>query len=250
MRTALRLPVAAAALALAACAGAPAQKPVNGDRFSVGEVVQSDANRVANLIMRDNQDSLARLLDKLYRRNPAEWKKSGATSREEAVRAVMAAIRDGRPLRGPGEARSVAALPQAFDTGFDGDRAGALIYGLGSMLTELYGGRQSLYLLNGIDAQRAANASFNVQVAVWMLSTRTGADGKLLLLSNEIGPGGSNLSFEREFGRIIGRLELLAELSDESTRRGFINYVQGLLGAPLLQFLPLDAASGALGAAK
>ena len=76
-----------------------------------------------------------------------------------------------------------------------------------------------------------------------MLSNRTGPDGKPLLLSNEIGVAGSNLSFEREFGRVIGRLELLAELADESTRRGFINYVQGLLGAPLLQFLPLDAVS-------
>lgn len=236
-------------LLLTACAGAPVQKPVNGDRFSVGEVIQSDANRVANLIMRDNLDSLARLLDKLYRRNPAEWKKRGAASRDDAVRAVMAAIRDDQLLPGLGQARSVAALPLAFDAGFTGDRAGALVYGLGSMLTELYGGRRSLYLLNGIDAQRAANASFNVQVAVWMLSTRTGQDGKLLLLTNEIGPGGSNLSFEREFGRIIGRLELLAELSDESTRRGFINYVQGLLGAPLLQFLPLNAA-GTAGAAK
>lgn len=230
-------------LLLVACAGAPVQKPVNGDRFSVGEVAQSDANRVANLVMRDNLDSLALLLDKLYRRNPAEWKKSGAASREAAVRAVMTAVRDGQPLPALGQARSVGALPRAFDAGYGGDRAGALIYGLGTMLTELYGGRRSLYLVNGLDAQRVANASFNVQVAVWMLSNRTGPDGKPLLLSNEIGLAGSNLSFEREFGRVIGRLELLAELADESTRRGFINYVQGLLGAPLLQFLPLDAVS-------
>ena len=38
-----------------------------------------------------------------------------------------------------------------------------------------------------------------------------------------------NISFEREFGQLIGRLDLVANLLDENLRRVGINYVQGLL---------------------
>ena len=49
------------------------------------ELAQSDVNRMATLGMRDNLDSLLRLGDKLYRRNPAEWRKTGLASREAAL---------------------------------------------------------------------------------------------------------------------------------------------------------------------
>ncbi|HUH39831.1 MAG TPA: hypothetical protein VL024_03065, partial [Castellaniella sp.] len=62
------------------------------------------------------------------------------------------------------------------------------------------------------------------------------ADGHLLLLSNQIDGGVSNLSFEREFGGVIGRLDLVAELLDENLRRVGINYLQGLL---FFNFLPV-----------
>jgi hypothetical protein len=120
---------------------------------------------------------------------------------------------------------------------------GALVYGIGTMLIEVYGGRTQLYLIHGLDAQKLANAAWNIEVAMWLLASRTDAQGHPLLLSNEISANGRNLSFEREFGRMLGRLELLARMHDEKCRRSAINYVQGILGAPLLQFLPLDAVS-------
>ena len=43
-------------------------------------------------------------------------------------------------------------------------------------------------------------------------------------------------------------LELLAQMNHENLRRSGINYVQGILAAPiigLVQFIPLDAASAA-----
>ncbi len=131
---------------------------------------------------------------------------------------------------------------------FQGDRAGALIYGIGSMLMELYGGTTTQHLLSGLNSQKTANAAWNIEVAAWLLASRTDTSGQPLLLSNEISAAGRNLSFEREFGRMIGRLELLAQTSDESLRRSGINYVQGILAAPiigLVQFIPLDAATAA-----
>lgn len=243
----IRLCLPALAL-LAACSSPPVHKDIDGEGFAAGQMLQNDANRAANLAMRDNLQSLSLLLDKLYKRNPRQWKKTGAASRDAAHKLVMDAIVDQQPLPGLGDKRSVAALPLAFDAYFEGDRAGALIYGLGSMLVELYGGTTTQHLLSGLNAQKTANAAWNIEVAAWLLASRTDAAGQPLLLSNEISSAGRNLSFEREFGRMIGRLELLAQTSDESLRRSGINYVQGLLAAPiigLVQFIPLEAATAA-----
>ncbi|QJP07548.1 hypothetical protein [Pseudomonas multiresinivorans] len=244
----LRLIALCAFALLAACSSPPVKKDVHGEDFSSGQLLQSDANRAANLAMRDNLESLSLLLDKLYKRNPREWKKTGAASRDEAHKAVMDAITGNSPLAGLKEQKSVAVLPLAFDASFTGDRAGTLIYGLGSMLMELYGGTTTQHLLSGLDSQKTANAAWNIEVAAWLLASREDAQGQPLLLSNEISEKGRNLSFEREFGRIAGRLELLAQMTNESLRRSGINYVQGILAAPiigLVQFIPLDAATAA-----
>lgn len=233
------------------CTSPPVKKEVDGESFQSGQMLQSDANRAANLAMRDNLESLSLLLDKLYKRNPREWKKTAAPSREQAHQRVMEAIRNQQPLPGLGGKKSVEALPLAFDPAFQGDRAGALIYGIGSMLFELYGGTDTQHLLSGLNSQMTANAAWNIEVAAWLLASRTDDQGQPLLLSNEISSAGRNLSFEREFGRMIGRLELLAQMTNESLRRSGINYVQGLLAAPLLglfQFIPLDAARAATSA--
>ncbi len=232
-------------LIFSACSSPPVKKEVHGEAFEVGQVAQSDSNRTANLAMRDNLESLSLLLEKLYKRNPAQWKKTGAQTLEEAHDRIMTAIRSDQPLPELGDAKSVAALPLAFDPKFQGDRAGTLIYALGTMLVEVYGGRTELYLVHGLNAQELSNAAYNVEVAVWLLSSRKDTQGNPLLLSNEIGPAGRNLSFEREFGRIIGRLELLAAISDEKYRRSAIGYVQGFFGATFMQFLPLDTVTAA-----
>ena len=46
---------------------------------------------MATLGMRDNIDSLLRVADKLYRRNPPEWRK-GAADREAALARLRRAI--------------------------------------------------------------------------------------------------------------------------------------------------------------
>ncbi|KMN30160.1 MULTISPECIES: hypothetical protein [Chromobacterium] len=232
-----------AALLLSACAYTPVQKPVAGDDFRGNELGQSSANRMANLAMRDNLASLQTLLEKLYKRNPKEWRKAGAADYPSALRQVMAAIRNNTPLPALRGQRSIAAMSTAFDPGFGGDRAGALIYGIGSMLVDAYGGRTELFLVHGLDAQQLANASHNLEVAAWMLNNRQ-ISGAPVLLSNEIGSV-RNLSFEREFGKMMARLDLLAELSDEKLRRSAIDFGQSLIAGPFLQFLPVSAAAQA-----
>ena len=74
---------------------------------------------------------------------------------------------------------------------------------------------------------------------MWLLASRKNAQGLPLLLSDEINDGQRNLSFEREFGKVIGRLDLLAGLLTEKYRRAVITCVQNLLGGTFLQFLPV-----------
>lgn len=240
------IPILLSCLALlAACSSEPVKKEVRGDAYESRQLIQSDANRLANLAMRDNLDSLGLLLEKFYKRNPGEWRKTAA-SLDEARKAVIDSIRESRPWAALGDKKSIQALPLAFDPEFAGDRAAALVYGLGSMLIEVYGGRTTLYLIHGLDAQKVSNAMANIEAVMWLLASRHKPDGSPLLFSNEIGPNGRNLSFEREFGRILGRLELLAELNDEKYRRAGINYLQGIVAGPFLQFLPVDAVSAAV----
>ena len=99
----------ATGLLLAACSSAPTDKgEVHGESFRSGELVQSDSNRMATLAMKENLESLYLLMDKLYRRNPGEWKKAAA-SREEAMSNVRIAVTGRQPWEALQGKRDVAA---------------------------------------------------------------------------------------------------------------------------------------------
>ena len=203
------------------------------------ELAQSDVNRLATLGMRDNLDSLARLLDKLYRRNPAEWKKTSTISRDDAITQVRAAIDKRQPWPALQGKRDIDALALALGPDFKGDRVAAFIYASADMLIVAHGDKTEFTLIDGLDAQKLYNAARNIEIAVWMLANRRNTTGQPLLLADEITPQLRNLSFEREFGKVIARLDLLAELVTEKYRRAAISYVQNLLGGTFLQFLPV-----------
>ena len=203
------------------------------------ELGQSDVNRLATLGMRDNLESLTRLMDKLYRRNPAEWRKTSAVGREDAMAQVRAAIDKREPWPTLQGKRDVAAMALALSPDFRGDRVAALVYATADMLVTAHGGKTEFYLIDGLDAQHLYNAARNMEIAAWMLAQRRNAAGQPLLLADEISAQERNLSFEREFGKVIGRLDLLATYTTERYRRAVIGYVQGLVAAPLLAFLPV-----------
>ena len=225
---------------LAGCASdAPTTRgEVKGQDFNGAELLQSEGNRTAKNAMLANQRSLLLLADKLYRRNPAEWRKNAAT-REAALAEVekaMAADTPWPPLAGK---RDVAALTLALSPDFAGDRVAAFIVACNDTIITAHGGRRDFYYLDSIDPQHIYNAARNMETALWILNSRRDARGAPLLLSNEITADSRNLSFEREFGKIIGRLDLLASTMTERYRRAAISYVQGLALGPVLAFLPV-----------
>ena len=64
-------------------------------------------------------------------------------------------------------------------------------------------GAPKFYVYQGIDAQYVYNAARNVEVATWMLATHQGRQGCPLLLSNALTDDASNLSYAREFAKIV-----------------------------------------------
>lgn len=223
----------------AGCTATPAPRgEVKGVPTSGKEIAQSDTNRIATIAMRDNLDSLYLLMDKLYRRNPAEWKKT-ATSREDAVKRVRTAIEQRQAWAGLQGQRDIKALSLALTSDFSGDRVAAFIYATSDMIITAHDGKTEFFLIDGLDAQHLYNAARNIEIAVWLMGSRRDATGKVLLLSDDISESGRNLSFEREFGKIVGRLDLMAEFVTEKYRRVGISYVQNLFGGSLLQFLPV-----------
>ena len=238
---ALRLVVPLVVLMLAGCAS-PAPAPRGEAQLAPlapMELAQSDVNRMATLGMRDNLDSLLRIADKLYKRNPAEWRKTSAISRDAALKQLRSAIESPTSWPELQGKRETAALSLALSPDFSGDRVAAFVYASADMLVTAHGGKTQVYLTDGLDAQYIYNAARNIEIAVWLLASRRNAAGQPLLLANDISGQDRNLSFEREFGKIIGRLDLLAEVLTEKYRRAVISYVQNLMGATFLQFLPV-----------
>lgn len=226
-------------MALTGCtsvSGADGATSPRNESMTLDQMAQTDFNRTVTVAMRDNLDSLSRLQEKLYKRNPQEWRKTGAVDLNAAVQQGRLAITEGRlpeELRG---LRDVEILSVAMDTAYRGNRVAAFVFGLADMIIQAHGGKTRFYVSDLLDAQHVHNAARNVEVAAWLLSTRRNPDGTPLLLANEISQDSANLSFEREFGQLIGRLDLVANLLDENLRRVGINYVQGLL---FFNFLPV-----------
>lgn len=201
------------------------------------EFFQTSVDRMATLGMHDNLQSLYLLMSKLYLRNPSQWRQSGYPDAISAAREVRKAIELRRPLPALGERRDLAALSYSLSPEFSGDRVGAFIYAIGSMLVTAHGGRTEFYMTNSINPQFVSNAARNIEKATWLLSQRQDANGVLLLFSNEISEEASNLSFAVEFGKIVARLDLLTQMLDERYRRVALNYAQSLL---LMNFLPVQ----------
>lgn len=225
-------------LTLSACVSTPAngQDGPRNEAMSFDQLLQTDFNRTVTLAMRDNLDSLYRLQEKLYRRNPGQWREAGYADLDAALTHGRDAIRNGHTPSDLAGLQDIEILSVALDPAYRGDRVGAFIYGLADMILTAHDDKSRFYVSDTLDAKRIYNAARNVEIAAWLLNSRRDEQGNALLLANEISEEGVNVSFEREFGQLVGRLDLVANLLDENLRRVGINYAQGLF---FFSFLPV-----------
>ncbi|MDR1647174.1 MAG: hypothetical protein LBR88_03950 [Zoogloeaceae bacterium] len=224
-RLILRGGTALAALALVA--GCTTRKDAKGQRETHLEpryFFKVDMDRVADESRRQLVADLLRIADKLYRRNPREWQRGGFADRETA----LARLRDFRthpPAELAGQQEGAAALA-AFAPAFGGDRVGALLYGLLTMVDAAYEHKDEMFMLDSLNAQKFYNCARNVEIAIWKLASARDAAGAPVLLSNAIDESVHNLSFERSFGRVIGLLDFMAELLADANGRLLTRVVQ------------------------
>jgi hypothetical protein len=199
--------------------------------FTPRQLVKSDIDRVAEAQQREIFANLKLLTEKLYRRNPRELRKNGPLALEQGVARIFDADHRWRfeDLRG---ARDVQAIHLAFREDYQGDRVLAFVVGLASMVQTAFNDKTEFYLTDDLNPQRLYNAARNMEIAVWMLSTKRSPAGQLYLLSNE----GTNLSYEREFGKIIGNLDVLSKVIADKDNRTVVKVVQSLATAV---FLPI-----------
>lgn len=173
-------------------------------------LAKTEIDRVADLSRSEVVGGLLAIADKLYKRNPREWKRGGQVSREAAVER----LRQWRVVAWPefNGLREGPAAALAFTDSFAGDRVAALVYGLLTMVEAAFEYKDEFYLFDALDERKLFHCARNLDVAVWKLGHDRQASGELFLLSNELDPGNRNISYEREFGRLMGLLDLTAKI--------------------------------------
>ncbi len=232
------------ALTLAGCAtvpesGATPKKsvPQQQDRSTINQLGKSDFDRMADVEIRENTESLRMLMLKLYKRNPGELKKSTSDAADKMATWVFeGGAQHQYHLPEINNLQTTEAIFQTFKPEYDGDRVLSFIVGLHTMLLKAHNDKTDFYLTDSIDPQRIYNVARNIEIAAWKLSNARKQDGTLYLLTNEMNDTERNLSFEREFGKIIGRTDLYAISLAEKSQRFISRVMQNLATAV---FLPI-----------
>jgi hypothetical protein len=103
------------------------------------------------------------------------------------------------------------------------------------MLNAAFDDKKEFFVMDDLDPQKLYNSARNVEVAAWKLNQTKDAEGHPVLLSNEMGAE-FNLSFEREFGKMVGNLDLLAGIIADKTHRGVAKALQSVAS---FVFLPV-----------
>ncbi len=207
--------------------------PVHEDRNSFSQMLKNDMDRMADIEMRENTLSLRSLMTKLYKRNPHELQKSTADNVDKMVDWVFEGDQDWK-FEVINKLQGTEAIFLAFKPEYQGDRVLPFIVGLQTMLIKAHGNKTEYFVTDNIEPQNVYNVARNFEVAAWKLATARDTQGALYLISNQISEN-TNLSFEREFGKMIGRTDLYAITLAEKSQRFISRVMQSIT---TLLFLP------------
>lgn len=104
------------------------------------------------------------------------------------------------------------------------------------MIRKAHGDKIEFFIFDSLDPQSIYNAARNIEIVLWKVSTKKNKFGDLFLISNEMNENNSNLSFEREFGKIIGRTDYFAYALSEKSERGITRALQSIATGIFLPF--------------
>lgn len=218
-------------LQLSSCATRIVADGKTETRFGLRYLAKTEIDRVVDSDRAEVMTGLRRVAEKLYKRNPKEWKKSGMPSMEAALDRLFSGRLDFPELEGRREGE--AAL-YAFSPNYHGDRVLGVMAGLLGMVYAAFEHKDDFYILDSLNEQKLYNCARNFEIAIWKMSSTKNVSGELLLLSNELNPNNPNLSFEREFGRVIGLLDFLSQIVADKNGRTVTRFTQSLATAVFL----------------
>ena len=204
-------------------------------RFDPRFLAKTEIDRVIDADRAEVVSGLRRIAQKLYKRNPREWKKAGQPGMAAALDRLFAGSLDFPELEGRREGNAVL---YAFEPNYQGDRVLGLMAGLLGMVNAAFENKVDFYVLDDLNEQKLYNCARNIEIAIWKMSSTKAAGGEPLLFSNELDPNNPNLSFEREFGRIIGLLDFLSKVVADKHGRSVTRFTQSVATAV---FLPVSA---------
>lgn len=211
--------------------------PVSQERNGLSQLIKSDIDRLADLEYQENSESLRALMLKLYKRNPQEATKSGLGTPEQIAARVFDHFSEHQwQFASLNHLQGTQAILLAFQPQYAGDRVLALIVGVQSMLYVAHGRKARFVMTDSLAPQSLYNAARNIEIALWKLSTAHCQAEQLCLLSNSLQTASQNLSFEREFGKIIARTDLLALTLAEKSQRLLSRVTQVVSTRPFLPF--------------
>ena len=216
---------------LAACVSRIGPDGQKETRFEPRYLAKTEIDRVIDADRTEVMAGLKRIAEKLYRRNPREWQKAGQPSLEAAMDRLFSGGVGFPELEGR---REGSAALFAFSPNYPGDRVLALMAGLLGMVYEAFENKSDFYVLDDLNEQKLYNCARNIEIALWKMSSARNASGELLLISNELDLNNPNLSFEREFGRVIGLLDLLSKIMADKHGRTITRFTQSIATAVFL----------------
>lgn len=215
----------------------PGSIPGRSDQYTLNQLAKNDFDRIADMELEENTNSLRLIMTKLYKRNPHELAKSTPDSAEKMVSWVFdGAAQHHWQFAEIANKQGTDAIFLAFDPTYQGDRVLPFIVGLQTMLATAHNNKRDFYFTDSLDPQRIYNVARNIEIAAWKLSNSVDPSGKLYLLTNEINDHAHNLSFEREFGKMIGRTDFYAAALAEKSQRLISRIVQNIATAVFLPF--------------
>jgi hypothetical protein len=227
-----------ALLFMTGCAGQPIQRKDGSSSergFAMSNLAKAEVDMISEMTQREVVKSLKLVTEKLYKRNPQEYKKAGL----ESVEAAMARIFDHLDK---GKDSPIALMNWqenfgvAFQDAYNGDRVFAFMAALTGMVMASYDHKMTFFLTDRLEPQKLYNCARNIEVAVWKLSNAKLANGSKALVTNSIEGDVQNLSFEREFGKLISQQDLLALIIEDRSNRTISRVIQNTAA---FHFLPI-----------
>ena len=223
---------------LSGCASQTIQRKdgsVSEREFSVSNLAKSDIDMISELTQREVVKGLKVLTEKLYKRNPQEYKKAGLESIDAATARIFEHLDKGKesPIALMNWQDNFAV---AFQESYSGDRVFAFMSALTGMVMASYDYKTAFYVADRLEPQKLYNSARNIEVAVWKLSSAKLANGNKVLITNSMEGDVQNLSYEREFGKLIATQDLLALMIEDRSSRTFTRALQN---AAAFRFLPI-----------